>query len=134
MTVQNPRYLNFSSNTGLDGSRANGKQIIREPKLFLNVRPTADFTFGGTNVSIYGRYDYVGRRYTPTSSTQLPCPPMARSALVGSCRMAHGKHKSSATTSPTRTALPKAIRRATASAKACQPRFSAALCSAATSA
>ncbi len=73
VTVQNPRYLNFSSNTGLDGSRANGKQIIREPKLFLNVRPTADFTFGGTNVSIYGRYDYVGRRYTDFfNSTALP--------------------------------------------------------------
>ena len=73
VTVQNPRYLNFSSNTGLDGSRANGKQIIREPKLFLNVRPTADFTVGATNVSLYGRYDYVGRRYTDFfNSTALP--------------------------------------------------------------
>ncbi len=73
VTVQNPRYLNFSSNTGLDGSRANGKQIIREPKLFLNVRPTADFPIGDANVSIYGRYDYVGRRYTDFfNSTALP--------------------------------------------------------------
>ena len=73
VTWQNPRYLNFSSNTGLDGSRANGKQIIREPKLFLNVRPTVDFQIGGAEVSLYGRYDYVGRRYTDFfNSTDLP--------------------------------------------------------------
>jgi iron complex outermembrane recepter protein len=73
VTWQNPRYLNFSSNTGLDGSRANGKQIIREPKLFLNVRPTFDFDVAGAEVSIYGRYDYVGRRYTDFfNSTALP--------------------------------------------------------------
>ncbi|WP_341207231.1 TonB-dependent receptor [uncultured Sphingomonas sp.] len=72
-TFQKPRYLNFSSNTGLDGSRANGKQIIREPKLFLNIRPTADFNVGAAQVSIYGRYDYVGRRYTDFfNSTALP--------------------------------------------------------------
>jgi outer membrane receptor protein involved in Fe transport len=73
VTLQNPRYLNFSSNTGLDGSRANGKQIIREPRLFLNLRPSADFDVAGAGVSIYGRYDYVGRRYTDFfNSTALP--------------------------------------------------------------
>ena len=46
-TFQKLRYLNFSRNTGLDGSRANGKQIMREPKLFLNIRPTADFDVSG---------------------------------------------------------------------------------------
>ncbi|MET4895884.1 TonB-dependent receptor [Sphingomonadaceae bacterium jetA1] len=73
VTFQNPRYLNFSSNTGLDGSRANGKQIVREPKLFLNIRPTMDFEVGGADVSIYGRYDYVSRRYTDFfNTTALP--------------------------------------------------------------
>ncbi|KQN01024.1 TonB-dependent receptor [Sphingomonas sp. Leaf25] len=73
VTFQNPRYLNFSSNTGADGSRASGKQIIREPKLFLNVRPTVDFDVSGAAVSVYGRYDYVSRRYTDFfNSTALP--------------------------------------------------------------
>lgn len=73
VTFQDPRYLNFSSNTGADGSRASGKQIIREPKLFLNVRPTIDLDVGGAAVSVYGRYDYVGRRYTDFfNSTALP--------------------------------------------------------------
>ena len=73
ITFQNPRYLNFSSNTGADGSRASGKQIIREPKLFLNVRPTVDLNIEGTSISVYGRYDYVGRRYTDFfNSTALP--------------------------------------------------------------
>ncbi|MEH3104923.1 MAG: TonB-dependent receptor [Sphingomonas phyllosphaerae] len=73
VTFQRPRYLNFSSNTGLDGSRANGKQIVREPKLFLNIRPTADFAIGAATVSLYGRYDYVSQRYTDFfNSTALP--------------------------------------------------------------
>ncbi len=72
-TYQDPKYLNFSSNTGADGARANGKQIIREPKIFANIRPTIDIATGATHISLYGRYDYVGRRYTDFfNSTALP--------------------------------------------------------------
>ena len=72
-TYQDPKYLNFTNNTGVDGSQADGKQIIREPKIFANVRPTVDFSAGGAKVSLYGRYDYVGRRYTDFfNTTALP--------------------------------------------------------------
>lgn len=72
-TWQNPKYLNFSSNTGADGARANGKQIIREPKIFANIRPTVDFTAGDAQISVFGRYDYVGKRFTDFfNSTALP--------------------------------------------------------------
>jgi outer membrane receptor protein involved in Fe transport len=72
-TYQDPKYLNFSSNTGADGSRANGKQIIREPKIFANIRPSFDFQAGGAQLTLYGRYDYVGRRYTDFfNTTALP--------------------------------------------------------------
>lgn len=69
VTFQNPRYLNFTSSTGADARIANGKQIIREPKLYLNVRPTLDFTAGDAKISVYGRYDYVGRRFTDFGNT-----------------------------------------------------------------
>jgi len=73
ITLQDPKYLNFTSATGIDGSRANGKQIQREPKLFLNVRPSLDFKAGASSVSIYGRYDYVTRRYVDFfNQTALP--------------------------------------------------------------
>lgn len=72
-TWQDPKYLNFTNNTGADGSRANGKQIIREPKIFANIRPTVDFAAGSAKVSLYGRYDYVGNRYTDFfNTTALP--------------------------------------------------------------
>jgi len=73
VTYQNPKYLNFTSSTGVDGSRANGKQILREPKLYLNVRPSFDFNVGDSKVSIYGRYDYVTKRYVDFfNQTALP--------------------------------------------------------------
>jgi outer membrane receptor protein involved in Fe transport len=72
-TYQDPKYLDFSSNTGADGSRANGKQIIREPKFFMNIRPSVDFALHDASISLYGRYDYVGRRYTDFfNTTALP--------------------------------------------------------------
>lgn len=69
VTFQNPRYLNFTSSTGADARLADGKQIIREPKLFLNLRPTIDFSARGAAISLYGRYDYVGRRFTDFGNT-----------------------------------------------------------------
>ena len=72
-TWQDPKYLNFGSNTGADGSRANGRQIIREPKIFLNVRPTVDIVAGAAKISLFGRYDYVGKRFTDFfNTTALP--------------------------------------------------------------
>lgn len=73
ITYQDPKYLNFTSATGVNGSQANGKQILREPKLFLNVRPSLDFAVGDNKVSVYGRYDYVSTRYVDFfNQTALP--------------------------------------------------------------
>lgn len=72
-TYQNPKYLNFTSTTGVDGSAANGKQILREPKLFFNVRPSLDFDVGENRISVYGRYDYTSKRYVDFfNQTALP--------------------------------------------------------------
>lgn len=73
LTVQDPKYLNFTSPTGADASSANGKQMVRQPKIYGNIRPSVDFISHGAKVSLYGRYDYVGRRYVDyPNTTALP--------------------------------------------------------------
>lgn len=72
-TYQNPKYLDFTSSTGVDGSRANGKRILREPKIYFNLRPSVDFTAGENRISLYGRYDYSSKRYVDFfNQTALP--------------------------------------------------------------
>jgi outer membrane receptor protein involved in Fe transport len=69
LTVQDPKYLNFTSSVGADASGGNGKQMVRQPKVYGNIRPTVDFMAGGNKISLYGRYDYVSRRYVDYSNT-----------------------------------------------------------------
>jgi outer membrane receptor protein involved in Fe transport len=72
-TYQEPKYKNLQNSAGADPSAVNGKQIIREPKVFGNIRPTFAFDAGGDQVEIYGRYEYVGRRYVDLfNNTGLP--------------------------------------------------------------
>ncbi|RVU02316.1 TonB-dependent receptor [Novosphingobium umbonatum] len=72
-TVQDPRYLNFTSTTGADASKANGKQMLRQSKIYANIRPSLDFASHGAKISLYGRYDYVGRRFVDyPNTTALP--------------------------------------------------------------
>lgn len=63
VTWQNPEYANLQNNSGADPSAVNGKQIIREAKFFGNLRPSFDFELGEKKVSIFGRFEWVGRRY-----------------------------------------------------------------------
>ncbi|WP_343525490.1 TonB-dependent receptor [Sphingomonas sp.] len=72
-TYQEPKYKNLQNSSGADPSAVNGKQIIREPKVFGNIRPTFAFDAGGDQVEVYGRYEYVGRRYVDLfNNTGLP--------------------------------------------------------------
>jgi outer membrane receptor protein involved in Fe transport len=74
VTVQDPKYINFTSTTGASAGAVAGKQIVRQPKIYGNIRPSLDFKFhGGDRLSVYGRYDYVGKRYVDvTNTTALP--------------------------------------------------------------
>lgn len=72
-TYQDPQYKNLENSSGADPSAVNGNQIIREPKVFGNVRPTVSFEFGDNTLELYGRYEYVGRRYVDLfNNTRLP--------------------------------------------------------------
>lgn len=73
LTVQDPKYINFTSVTGASAGAVAGKQIVRQPKVYGNIRPSLDFNAGGGRLSVYGRYDYVGKRYVDvTNTTALP--------------------------------------------------------------
>ena len=73
VTVGDPQYKNLVNNVGADPSAVNGKQIIREPKVYGHVRPTVDFDIGTTHASLYGSYEYTSRRYTDFfNQTALP--------------------------------------------------------------
>jgi outer membrane receptor protein involved in Fe transport len=63
VTWQNPEYANLQNNSGADPSAVNGKQIIREAKFFGNLRPSFNFDLGEQKLSIFGRFEWVGRRY-----------------------------------------------------------------------
>lgn len=73
LTISDPKYKNFESSTGADPEQAEGNQIVRQPKVYGNIRPSFDFSTGGTDISAYGRYTYMGKRYVDLyNNTALP--------------------------------------------------------------
>ncbi len=73
LTVQDPQYRNFVSATGADPSKVVGNQIVREPKVFGNVRPSYSFNAGDNQVDVFGSYAYTGKRYVDFfMATALP--------------------------------------------------------------
>jgi len=73
LTVQDPHYSNLLNTSGADPSQVNGNQIIREPKVFGNIRPTVSFDAGGNKIELYGTYEYTSKRYVDFfNSTELP--------------------------------------------------------------
>ena len=73
LTVQDPHYSHLQNSAGADPSKVDGNQIIREPKIFGNIRPTASFDTGGNHIEVYGTYEYTGKRYVDFfNNTALP--------------------------------------------------------------
>ena len=73
LTIQDPQYRNFVSATGADPSKVVGNQIVREPKVFGNVRPSYSFNAGDNLVDVFGSYAYTGKRYVDFfMATELP--------------------------------------------------------------
>ncbi|NOW44993.1 outer membrane receptor protein involved in Fe transport [Novosphingobium sp. SG751A] len=74
LTVQDPYYSNLQSTVaGLSAAQVEGNQVIREPKVFGNIRPSFNFSSGDAKFELYGRFEYTGRRFVDfTSFTELP--------------------------------------------------------------
>lgn len=63
VTWSDPEYRNLENAAGADPTAVNGNQIIREPKFFGNLRPTFSFDVGEGEAEVFGRFEWVGRRY-----------------------------------------------------------------------
>lgn len=64
LTLADPEYRNLQNSSGADPRAVNGKQIIREPRLFGSLRPTLTFKLGRNSLlQASGRFDFVGKRY-----------------------------------------------------------------------
>jgi outer membrane receptor protein involved in Fe transport len=73
LTVQDPQYKSLVNTAGADPSQVEGNQIIRESKIFGNIRPNFTFETGMGSVELYGRYEYTGKRYVDFfNNTALP--------------------------------------------------------------
>ncbi|MEE4452984.1 TonB-dependent receptor [Novosphingobium resinovorum] len=73
LTVSDPKYKDFQNSDGADPALAEGNQIVREPKIYGNIRPGYSFAVGDSDVSVYGRYTYMGKRYVDVyNNTALP--------------------------------------------------------------
>jgi iron complex outermembrane recepter protein len=73
VTLSDPQYKNLQNSSGADPSAVNGNQIVREPKLYGNIRPTFSFLAGNDEVEAYLRYDFVGKAYVDLfNRTALP--------------------------------------------------------------
>lgn len=73
VTFSDPEYNDLQNSAGADPSAVNGNQIVREPKIYGNIRPTFAFTAGDAQIEAYLRYDFVGKSYVDLfNQTALP--------------------------------------------------------------
>ncbi|MDP9618119.1 UNVERIFIED_ORG: outer membrane receptor protein involved in Fe transport [Stenotrophomonas maltophilia] len=73
ITVSDPQYDSLQNDSGADPAAVNGKQIVREPKLYGNLRPTFSFQHGQDQFETWLRYDVVGKSYVDLfNQTALP--------------------------------------------------------------
>ncbi|KAF1013419.1 MAG: Colicin I receptor [Stenotrophomonas maltophilia] len=73
VTVSDPQYKDLQNDSGADPAAVNGKQIVREPKLYGNLRPAFNFAYGDNQFETWLRYDFVGKGYVDLfNQTALP--------------------------------------------------------------
>jgi hypothetical protein len=73
LTISDPKYKDFQNTEGADPALVQNNQIIREPKIYGNIRPSFNFTAGDTAIEVNARYNYMGKRYVDLyNNTVLP--------------------------------------------------------------
>ncbi len=73
LTISDPQYKSLVNANGASAGDVESNQLVREPKVYGNIRPSVDFDVAGSAVQIYGRYEYTGKRYVDFfNNTALP--------------------------------------------------------------
>lgn len=73
VTVSDPTMSDLVNEVGASAAAVEGNQLIREPKVYGNFRPTVYLAAGETEIETYLRYNYVGKRYVDLFNlTELP--------------------------------------------------------------
>lgn len=73
ITVEDPKSGDLVNAAGFQSVTAEGKQPIRQPKHYGNIRPTVYFKVDDWASSVYARYNVVGKRYVDLQNlTALP--------------------------------------------------------------
>lgn len=73
ITVSDPTISDLVNELGASAAAVDGNQLIREPKVYGNFRPTVYFDLGPVKVQTYLRYNYVSKRFVDLFNlTELP--------------------------------------------------------------
>lgn len=73
VTYNDVKLGDFVSATGAQVVRAEGNQPIRQPKIYGNIRPSLTFDIGDDTLEIFGRFNFVGKRFVDLENlTELP--------------------------------------------------------------
>lgn len=73
ITYNRPRLGNFVSATGATVVRAEGNLPIRQPEIYGNIRPSLFFDAGGFDMTLFARFNFIGRRFVDLENqTEMP--------------------------------------------------------------
>ncbi|WP_232824582.1 TonB-dependent receptor [Blastomonas sp. UPD001] len=73
VTVSDPTISDLVNEFGASAAAVDGNQLIRQPKIYGNFRPTVFFNLGDLQVQTYLRYNYTGKRFVDLFNlTELP--------------------------------------------------------------
>jgi outer membrane receptor protein involved in Fe transport len=87
VTVSDPTISDLVNEFGASAAAVDGNQLIRQPKIYGNFRPTVSFDIGEINIQTYLRYNYVGKRFVDLfNRTELPAYDTLGAGLIAQYR------------------------------------------------
>lgn len=73
VTYADAQLGNFTNVVEQSVLEADGNQPIRQPRFYGNIRPAFDFDLGGFDATVFGRFNFVGRRFVDLANrTEMP--------------------------------------------------------------
>lgn len=73
VTVSDPTMSDLVNEFGASAAAVDGNQLVRQPKVYGNIRPTLFFDLGELKMQTYLRYNYTSKRFVDLfNRTELP--------------------------------------------------------------